>query len=217
MTPRLQPPVLMLVTDRHLAGGEDALLKAVDAAVEGGVNAVQLREKDMRPAELLPLACRLREASEGRALLLVNGPLEIALEARADGAHLPADAEPPPRTRLSGGQAFTWGRSVHSAQEAFMAMGEAPRYLIAGPIYATASHPGAHPAGLSLIREINPIASVPIIAIGGITPRNAGDIMQAGADGIAVISAILGNEDPREAARALAKAFEFVPVRKHFP
>ena len=73
--PRLQPPVLMLVTDRHLAGGEDALVRAVDAAIEGGVNVVQLREKDLRPAELLPLACRLREVTEGRALLLVNGPL----------------------------------------------------------------------------------------------------------------------------------------------
>jgi thiamine-phosphate pyrophosphorylase len=202
----------MLVTDRQLAGGEDALVRAVDEAIEGGVNAVQLREKDMRPAELLPLACRLREVTEGRALLLVNGPLEIALEARADGVHLPADAEPPPPPWT-----FTWGRSVHSAQEAFMAMGEAPRYLIAGPIYATRSHPGAHPAGLSLIREITPITRVPLIAIGGITPKNARDVMQAGAHGIAVISAILGSDDAKAAAQSLAKAFEFVPVRKFFP
>ena len=98
-----------------------------------------------------------------------------------------------------------------------MAMGEAPRYLIAGPIYATPSHPGAHPAGLALIREIAPITRVPVIAIGGITAKNARDVMQAGAHGIAVISAILGSEDPQDAARGLAKAFEFVPVRKFFP
>ncbi len=210
--PRLTPPVLMLVTDRHLAGSEHALLRAVDEAIDGGVNAVQLREKDMRPAELLPLACRLREVTEGRALLLVNGPLAVALEARADGVHLPEDAEPPPQPWT-----FTWGRSVHSAKSAVMAMGEAPRHLIIGPIYQTPSHPDATPVGLGLIREISPITRAPIIAIGGITPANARDVMQAGAHGIAVISAILGSDDPRAAARALGKAFEFVPVRKFFP
>jgi len=208
---RLQPPVLMLVTDRHLAGGEDALVDAVDAAIEGGVNAIQLREKDMRPADLLPLACRLREVTEGRALFLVNGPLGVALEAGADGVHLPEDAEPPPQPWT-----FTWGRSVHSAKAAFMAMGEAPRHLIIGPIYQTPSHPDATATGLALIREVSPVTRVPLIAIGGITPANARDVMQAGAHGIAVISAILGSDDPQAAARALAKAFEFVPVRKLF-
>jgi len=98
-----------------------------------------------------------------------------------------------------------------------MAMGEAPRYLIAGPIFASPSHPSAAPAGLSLIREITPIASVPVIAIGGVTPENARDVMQAGAHGIAVISAILGSDDPRLAAQRLAKAFEFSVVRNFFP
>jgi thiamine-phosphate pyrophosphorylase len=202
----------MLVTDRHLAGGEDALLRSVDAAIEGGVNTVQLREKDMRPADLLPLAIRMREVTEGRALLLVNGPLDVALEAGADGVHLPEDADPPraPWT-------FTWGRSVHSMTAALMAMGEAARHIIVGPIYATRSHPDAEPVGLELIREIAPIARCPVIAIGGITPENARDVMQAGAHGIAVISAILGSDDPKAAAQVLTKAFEFVPVRKHFP
>ena len=202
----------MLVTDRHLAGGEDALLRTVDAAIDGGVNAVQLREKDMLPVDLLPLACRLRDITEGRALFLVNGPLEIALEAGADGVHLPEDAEPraPPWT-------FTWGRSAHSVKSALMAMGEAPRHLIIGPIYWTPSHPNATPTGLDLIRELSQITRVPLIAIGGITPANARDVMQAGAHGIAVISAILGSDDPRAAALALAKAFEVVPVREFFP
>jgi len=98
-----------------------------------------------------------------------------------------------------------------------MAMGEAPRHLIIGPIYATPSHPDATPGGLALIRDVAPITRVPLIAIGGITPANARDVMQAGAHGIAVISAILGSDDPRAAARALAKAFEFVSLRKLFP
>src|SRR3990172_8749667 len=92
-------PTLMLVTDRTLCGGVDALVRAVEAAVAGGVNAVQLREKDLSPAELLPLARRLREVTGGRALLLVNGPPEVALACDADGVHLPPHApliHPPP-------------------------------------------------------------------------------------------------------------------------
>ncbi len=193
----------MLVTDRHLAGGEDALVRAVEKAVDGGVDAVQLREKDMPPAELLPLACRLREVTVGRALLLVNGPLDVALEAGADGVHLPEDAEPP-----RGPWTFIWGRSVHSAEGAYMAMGEAPRYLIAGPIYETATHPGAAGAGLNLIREIVRVSRVPVLGIGGISGTRARDVMQAGASGVAVISAILAADDPAAAARELRESID---------
>ena len=202
----------MLVTDRHLAGGEDALLKAVDDAIDGGVNVVQLREKDMRPADLLPLAVQMRGVTAGRAMLLVNGPLDVALEAGADGVHLPEDAEPPraPWT-------FTWGRSVHSMTAALMAMSEAARHIIVGPIFKTRSHPDTEPVGLELIRELAPIALCPVIAIGGITAENARDVVQAGAHGIAVISGILGSDDPKAAAQALARAFEFAPVRERFP
>jgi thiamine-phosphate pyrophosphorylase len=208
---------LMLVTDRGLAGGEDALVEAVARAVDGGVDAVQLREKDLAPADLLPLACRLREVTEGRALLLVNGPVEVALEAGADGVHLPEDGEPPrpPWTRSGGGQAFTWGRSVHSAEGAYMAMGEAPRYLIAGPIYETRSHPGADPVGLNLIREIVRVSRVPVLGIGGITTERARDVVQAGAGGVAVISAILGADDHGASARALRETIDAAwPVKR---
>jgi thiamine-phosphate pyrophosphorylase len=193
----------MLVTDRHLAGGEEALLKSVDAAVDCGVNAVQLREKDMAPAELLPLACKLRELTAGRAVLLVNGPLDVALEAGADGVHLPEDAEPP-----RGPWTFTWGRSVHTVEGAFTAMGEAPRYLLAGPIYETQSHPEASPAGLDLVREIVSISRVPVLGIGGISGMRARDVVQAGASGVAVISAILGESDPGAAARELRETID---------
>src|SRR3990170_4672945 len=91
--PRLPVPTLMLVTDRTLAGGEDALVDAVAAAVAGGVDAVQLRGKDLPPDRLLALAHRLRDVTARTgALLIVNGPLEVALTANADGVHLPEAA-----------------------------------------------------------------------------------------------------------------------------
>jgi len=209
--PKLPTPTLMLVTDRRLAGGEDALVRAVSDAVEGGVNAVQLREKDMSPAELLPLACRLREVTVGRALLLVNGPLEVALEAGADGVHLPADSPafvaqgPSPES----GRLLV-GRSVHSVQAARRAESEGADYLVAGPVFETSSHRGSAAAGIVLIEQITGAVSIAVIGIGGITCANASNVVRAGASGIAVISAILAAPDCENAARELREVLKKV-------
>ncbi len=204
---KLPTPTLMLVTDRRLAGGEGALVRAVAEAVEGGVNVVQLREKDLAPAELLPLARRLRKVTAGRALLLVNGPLEVALQAGADGVHLPEDApahgwpDGP-----SGGpepHGLIIGRSVHSPGAARRALAEGVDYLIAGPVYKTASHPGRPEAGLEIIRKVVSVSPVPVIGIGGITAENARAVLEAGASGVAIISAVLGTGAPEGCAAAL--------------
>jgi thiamine-phosphate pyrophosphorylase len=191
----------MLVTDRKLAGGVDALVRAVAAAVDGGANAVQLREKDLAPAELLPLARRLREVTAGRALLLVNGPLEIALEAGADGVHLPEDAPMVGRPSPE----FVVGRSVHSLEAAQRAAAEEVDYVVAGPVYATRSHPGAPAAGVEHLSRIAAALPVPVIAIGGITADRTAEVIRAGAAGVAVISAILGAAKPPGAAREIAE------------
>lgn len=195
----------MLVTDRRIAGGEDALVDAVAEAVEGGVNAVQLREKDLPEAELLGLARRLREVTAGRVLLLVNGPLEVALEAEADGVHLPEHAPaqgggPEPHVIV--------GRSVHSVDAAVRAEKEGAGYLVVGPVFETASHPEAQAGGLEIIRKVVSATRVPVLGIGGITSKNAADVMRAGASGVAVISAILGAEFPGVAARELREAVD---------
>ncbi|HET9477563.1 MAG TPA: thiamine phosphate synthase [Dehalococcoidia bacterium] len=201
----LPAPTLMLVTDRRLAGGEDALVDAVAVAVESGVNAVQLREKDLPLAGLLALARRLREVTAGRALLLVNGPLEVALAAKADGVHLPEGAAPQgwgPEPRM------IVGRSVHSLEAAVRAESDGADYLVAGTVYRTASHSAVQPSGLEIIRKVVSVARVPILGIGGITSKNAADVMRAGASGVAVISAILGAEFPGVAARELRDAVD---------
>ncbi len=196
-------PCLMLVTDRSLCGGS-GLVTAVAEAVAGGVNAVQLREKDLPPADLLALAARLREATADLALLLVNGPLEVALECGADGVHLPEDApmiERPARP-------FLVGRSVHSAMGAAAAWAEGTDYLTAGPAFETRSHPGLPPAGPDLIHDVANAVGIPVVAIGGITASRVDDVVLAGASGIAVISPVLAAGSPREAAATLRKALD---------
>ena len=199
---RLPVPCLMLVTDRHLAGGEDALVAAVDDAI--GVNAVQLREKDLRPAELLLLAKRLREVTAGRATLLVNSSMEVALASGADGVHLPEAAPMVERPSRS----FLVGRSVHSREAAERAWAEGSDYLIAGPVFKTASHAGAEPAGVRLIESVTDAVAIPVLAVGGIDGGRVGDVVRSGASGVAVISAVLGARSAREAARKLRDALD---------
>jgi thiamine-phosphate pyrophosphorylase len=196
---KLPIPTLMLVTDRRRAGREDALVRAVAEAVDGGVNVVQLREKDLPSDSLLPLACRIREVTRGRALLLVNGPLDVALDSEADGVHLPEDAPMIARPSLG----FLVGRSVHSVDAARKAVDEGVDYLVAGPVYGTASHPEAPAAGVELFARIAGESSVPVIAIGGITAQRAPEVILAGTAGVAVISAILDAPDYCDAAQEL--------------
>lgn len=202
-------PCLMLVTDRSLCGGEDGLVIAVEQAVAGGVDAVQIREKDMPLDQLTALALRLRETTRDRALLLVNGPLEAA--GYADGVHLPEDLPAgrhgaptvePPR------EGFLVGRSVHSLDAARRAEREGVDYLVAGPVYETRSHPGREPAGVRLIEEIASKVSLPLLAIGGVDATRVAEVVRAGASGVAVISAVFARPDTREAASELRLALD---------
>lgn len=199
-------PCLMLVSDRSLCSGADGLVAAVDAAVRGGADAVQLREKELPPDELLPLASRLREMTRqtAGALLLVNGPLDVALAAAADGVHLPEAALPAERRRPG----FLVGRSVHSEEAARRAEEEGADYLIAGPVYQTRSHPGVQPAGVSLIEQVAGSVRVPVLAIGGVTAARVEEVVRAGASGVAVISAVLARPDRRAAASELRSALD---------
>lgn len=197
-------PVLMLITDRRLAGGEDRLVEAVGEAVNGGVNAVQLREKDLSSADLLRLANRIREATSGRAALIVNGSLEVALAAGADGVHLPEAAAMVERPE----RPFLVGRSVHSREAAERAWAECSDYLIAGPVYETTSHPGTAGGGPELIESITAAVAIAVLAVGGITAQRVEGVIRAGASGVAVISAVLGSPRPEEAARELREAVD---------
>ena len=202
---KLPIPCLTLITDRRLCQSL-SLGEAVARAVAGGVNVVQLREKDLAAAELVPLADRLRAITQDKALLIVNSRLDAAQVCGADGVHLPERGASVAVTRRLAGDGFIIGRSVHSVEEAVKAQEEGADYVQVGAIFPTRSHPGLSPAGPALLKSVAARVSIPIVAVGGITAENVGQVMQAGARGAAVISAILDSPSPGASARRLAEA-----------
>jgi len=202
---KLPIPCLTLITDRRLCQSL-SLAEAVARAVAGGVNVVQLREKDLAAAQLVPLADRLRAITQGKALLIVNGRLDVALLCAADGVHLPEKGPSVAATRRLAGDGFIIGRSVHSVEEAMKAQDEGADYVQVGAIFPTRSHAGLRPAGPALLESVAARVAIPIVAVGGITAENVGQVMRAGASGAAVISAILDSPSPTAAARRLAEA-----------
>ena len=202
--PTLPLPIVMLVTDRH-ACGDRRLEEVVAAAVEGGVNVVQLREKDLPGADLYHLARKLRGAVGTRALLLVNERIDVALAVDADGVQLGAAGLPCEVARGLLPEKLI-GRSVHDTARAADAVAQGADLLLVGTMFASRSHPGTPPNGPTLVRKIATLTTLPLIGIGGITAANAAQVIAAGASGVAVISEVVAALDPREAAARLVAA-----------
>lgn len=203
----LPDPCLCLVTDRRV-GDEATLVTRVAQAVSGGVDLVQLREKDLPGAQLLELAAALREALGDAALLVVNERVDVAAALPADGVQLGEDALPAPAARRLLGPDALIGRSVHSVAGAEQAAKDGADFLVVGTMYASPSHPGEAPAGPGLVRAIAQTGQLPIIGIGGITAANCGEVIAAGARGVAVITGILADPDPGAAARRIKEAMQ---------
>ncbi|MFN0070257.1 MAG: thiamine phosphate synthase [Chloroflexota bacterium] len=204
--PQLPRPVLMLVTDLHQFGDRD-FSELIRAAVQGGVNCVQIREQALPVRELLELAkIVIRDLPSG-SLSIVNNRLDVALAAGTDGVQLGA-ASIPVRAARSVAQSLLIGASVHSLDEATQATNAGADYLIVGTMFPTQSHPGKTPEGLPLMQAIRAKVTIPLIGIGGISASNARLVMEAGADGVAVISEIQAASDPAEATRRLRRALD---------
>ena len=205
MRSRLNTPCLCLVTDRKRTKSGDAAA-TVAASLDGGVGMVQLREKDMPPFELLRLARRLRLVTRGRALLVVNDRVDVAMLSGADGVQLGETALDVADVRKLVGPDMLIGRSVHSEVGAVDAECQGADFLVLGTVFETASHPDGRVGGLDLVREVTEAVGIPVLGIGGITPANAASVMEAGASGAAVITAITMSDDPRTAASDLSAA-----------
>ena len=207
MIPALPLPCLALITDRRVCGGTERLEWAVEAAVAGGVQLVQLREKDLPGGPLLALAERLRRCTQGQALLFVNERVDVALACGADGVHLGEEGLGVAEARRAAqGRVLLIGRSVHHVAGARQAAEAGADLLQVGPIYATASHPGVAPQGVGLVSEVAASVGVPVLGVGGVTPENAAEVMAAGAGGVAVIRGVLAAPSPHRAAQQLREA-----------
>lgn len=199
---------LYVVTGGDMAAGRGHL-EVAEAALAGGALALQLRDKEMPARDLLVLALRIREMIDRHApgtLFIVNDRVDVAAIAGADGVHLGREDLPCRAARELLGPAAVVGISATNYQEALEAEADGADYLGVGPIFPTPSKRDAAPAmGLSELTKIRAAVRIPIVAIGGIDEENAEAVLRAGADGIAVISALTGAPDMMEAARRLSR------------
>ncbi len=200
---RLPGRILCLVTDLGRAGSEEALLRAVSEAVRGGVNMVQVRGHDLDEGGLAAQAERVVELVGDRAIVVVNGPMEIAKTSGAAGVHL-RESSTLERTEMSAD--LLAGKSVHSLESALSAQAYGADYVVLGTVFPSASHPGGLTGGAKLVQSVTAETEIPVVGIGGITVENAPQVIEAGASGVAVIGAIIGSADPYGAARMLAEA-----------
>ncbi len=181
---------------------------AIEASLEGGVDTLQLRDRQAAGGALLGAAAVLRSVTAASgATLLVNDRIDVARAAGADGVHLPADSFPIALARALLGPSALVGRSTHAPAEAVAAAADGADYVIIGPIFETPSKRAfGAPLGIAALAATR--IDVPVLAIGGIGPEQVATVRRAGAAGVAVVRALLAAPDPRAAARALVAALD---------
>jgi thiamine-phosphate pyrophosphorylase len=195
---------LYLVTDRGLSCGRTTL-EIVTAAVSGGVTCVQLREKTASTRKFIREALTLKEYLRSVTVpLIINDRLDVALAVGADGVHLGRKDMPLAMARAIVEDRMVIGISVESLEDAVAAEAGGADYLGVSPIYQTLTKTDTAPAlGVAGLRVIRQAVNLPLVGIGGLHQGNAAEIIGNGADGVAVVSAIVAAQDPMQAARGL--------------
>ena len=196
-------PKLYPVTDRRLSGLAHA--EQVRRLCEGGARLVQLREKRLPAREFYAETLEaLRVAREFGAVLVVNDRADVALAAGADGVHLGQDDIPPAAARALLGGGKVVGFSTHGVGQAIDAARLPIDYIAVGPVFETSSKENPDPVvGLEGVRRVRAAVgdAVGLVAIGGVTPESAPSVLEAGADSVAVIGALINTPDPAEITR----------------
>lgn len=199
---------LCFVTDRQFLG-ERSLVDLAVQAIKGGVDMVQLREKNLDTRPWLDLAMELAKLCRQQgAFFIVNDRVDIAAACGADGVHLGQDDFPVALARKILGQRKIIGKSTHSVEQAKAALKEKTDYIAVGPVFWTETKKIDRPVGTELVRQVRKLTRKPILAIGGIQPENAASVIAAGASGVAVVSALMAAPDAAEAARAFRKVLD---------
>lgn len=201
---------LYLITDRRLAGGRD-LVDVVRAAIRGGVTIVQLRDKTATTNDLIGIGRRLHEVTLAAGVpLIINDRVDVALAINAEGVHLgPPDDMPAGLARPLLGPERIIGVSAGRPEIALRAAQDGADYVGTGDIFGTASKPDAdEPIGLAGLRAVVAASPIPVVGIGGVNQENAAGVIAAGADGVALISAIMAADDPEKAAFKLRQTID---------
>ena len=200
----LRKPQLCLVTDPTVPD----LVHMVEQALDAGITMLQVRGTQLSAHQLYNLAQALcPRCQQYGVACIINDRVDVGLAVQADGFQLGQRGLPIAVVRDLVGPDYLLGASVHSMDEARTALAQGADFLLAGTIFASRSHPGEPARGPQLLRSIK--QSYPnaiLLAIGGVTPENASEVMAAGADGLAVISAILNTQNVLHAVKALCQA-----------
>jgi thiamine-phosphate pyrophosphorylase len=189
-------PQLYPLTDAALSGLSHA--EQVKRLMDGGATLIQLREKDLSPMEFYRQAkAALRVARQRRVRIIINDRVDLALALRADGVHLGQDDLPPDAARRLLGENAIIGLSTHNADQARQAVTFPVNYLAIGPVFSTATkRDTAREVGLEGVQAVrSAVGAMPLVAIGGITEANARQVIDAGADAVALISALLSRPE----------------------
>jgi len=198
---------LYVITDHNLSRDRSDE-EVVEAAIAGGADIIQLRDKGRTTKELLQEALKLREITRKNGVpFLINDRVDLALAADADGVHLGQNDLPIEYARKLLGNGRIIGVSAQSAEQAVQAERDSADYVAVSAIFSTPTKPDAEALGLESITKIKENVNIPVVAIGGIKEENAARVRKAGADCIAVISAVVSAIDIEEAARNLRERF----------
>lgn len=210
---KLSPSDLRLyaVTDRRALPAGVTLAQAVEAALDGGVTCLQLREKEASAGEILALARTLLPLCRARRVpLLINDRVDIALAAGADGVHLGQEDLPLPEARALLGPDRILGATAHTVEEALRAQAEGADYLGVGAMFPTGTKTNTIPTSADTLKAICAAVSIPVVAIGGVNAQNLPTLAGTGIAGAAVVSAIFSQSDLTAAARTLRTAADLV-------
>jgi thiamine-phosphate diphosphorylase len=200
--------LLYLCADRAFALGRP-IAALVEAAIAGGVTMVQLREKEASTCDFLEAARAMRALTERLGVpFVVNDRVDIALAACADGVHLGAADMPVAAARKLVGEKLFIGATARSVEAARAAKEAGADYLGVGAVFPTGTKSDTITIGKDALRAIKEATGLPIVGIGGVNAQNAAAVIRAGADGVAVVSAVLSQTNAEAAARALRRAME---------
>jgi len=194
---------LYVILDRQFLAGRDEL-DIADQIIEGGARVIQLRDKQSKKGELLLAAQKLKELSnQAGVLFIINDYLDLAMAVEADGLHIGQGDLPLPVVRKELPIDKIVGCSVTTVSQAIKAQNEGADYIAVGSIFPTTTKKEATVVGVDILKELKRMVSTPLVAIGGINQNNVGEVVTAGADAVAVISAVLGEEDIKGAVQKL--------------